>query len=57
LARGDNEKRVYRAFSDTSEFFQTPRVTGLASSEVSRCNQYVSKMMVGLPGVPGVPGA
>lgn len=46
-----NETRVYQAFSHASEFVQTLRETGLASGEVSRCNQYLSKMMVAFESV------
>jgi len=40
-----NEKRVYESFSELSGHIQTLRSSGLASGEVSRCNQYFSKMM------------
>ena len=40
-----NEKRVYESFSELSGYIQTLRSTDLASGEVSRCNQYFSKMM------------
>lgn len=43
----DNEERVYRRFSDCSRFIREElRGAGLASGEVSRCNQYLSKMFV-----------
>jgi len=42
-----NEERVYVAFSDLSKFIKNElRGNGLASGEVSRCNQYLSKMFV-----------
>lgn len=44
-AMGDHEPRVYRAFSAVSASIQGLRGTGLASGELSRCNQYPSKMM------------
>ena len=40
-----NEKRVYESFSELSGHIQSLRGIGLASGEVSRCNQYLSKMM------------
>jgi len=41
----DNEDEVYKAFSDLSKFIKNElRGNGLASGEVSRCNQYLSKM-------------
>ncbi len=40
------EAEVYRAFSRLSRFVQELRGMGLASGEVSRCNQYLSKMIV-----------
>lgn len=40
-----NEELVYKEFSDISKFIRTDlREKGLASGEVSRCNQYLSKM-------------
>lgn len=40
-----NEEAVYKAFSDLSRFVKEElRGNGLASGEVSRCNQYMSKM-------------
>lgn len=50
LARRDamatHEVRVYDCFSDLSTFIRSDlREAGLASGEVSRCNQYLSKMM------------
>ena len=38
------EDAVYRRFSDLSLFIKSLRDKGLASGEVSRCNQYLSKM-------------
>ena len=42
----EHEKRVYAAFSGLSQFVKRMREEGLASGECSRCNQYVSKMVV-----------
>lgn len=39
------EDAVYRRFSDLSLFIKDLRRQGLASGEVSRCNQYLSKML------------
>ncbi|MDP6358961.1 MAG: hypothetical protein QF473_27830 [Planctomycetota bacterium] len=37
----ENEEHVYKAFSDLSRFIKSDlRGNGLASGEVSRCNQY-----------------
>ncbi|GAB1263788.1 hypothetical protein NBRC116493_30590 [Aurantivibrio infirmus] len=42
-----NEEAVYKAFSDISRFIKEDlRANGLASGEVSRCNQYLSKMFL-----------
>lgn len=42
-----NEDAVYRAFSDISKFIREDfRANGLATGEVSRCNQYLSKMFL-----------
>lgn len=42
-----NEDAVYRAFSDLSRFIKVElRGNGLATGEVSRCNQYLSKMFI-----------
>lgn len=41
------EERVYRRFSELSLFIRDDlRQAGLASGEVSRCNQYLSKMLL-----------
>lgn len=43
----EREARVYQCFSDISEFIRNDlRHAGLASGEVSRCNQYLSKMVL-----------
>ncbi|MDH5434131.1 MAG: hypothetical protein OEY19_09305 [Gammaproteobacteria bacterium] len=43
----ENEVAVYQAFSNLSKFIKVElRQNGLATGEVSRCNQYLSKMMV-----------
>lgn len=42
-----NEEAVYKAFSNLSKTIRTElREKGLATGEVSRCNQYLSKMFV-----------
>ncbi len=42
----EHEKEVYAAFSRLSRLIRTElRENGLASGEVSRCNQYLSKML------------
>lgn len=42
-----NEERVYLCFSELSRFIKYDlRGRGLASGEVSRCNQYLSKMLI-----------
>lgn len=47
----ENEKKVYAAFSDLSRFVRRMREEGLASGECSRCNQYISKMIVAFESV------
>lgn len=43
----DREERVYGCFSNLSQFIREDlRQAGLASGEVSRCNQYLSKMLL-----------
>lgn len=43
----ENEAHVYKTFSNISEFIKDDlRANGLASGECSRCNQYLSKMML-----------
>jgi len=43
----DREKKVYGCFSNLSLFIRDDlRHAGLASGEVSRCNQYLSKMLL-----------
>lgn len=41
----NNEKQIYRTFSELSLFINDFRNRGMSGSEVSRCNQYFSKMM------------
>ncbi|NNF54765.1 MAG: hypothetical protein HKN03_10025 [Acidimicrobiales bacterium] len=41
-----HEPRVYAAFSDLSLFINGLRDRGLPSGEASRCNQFLSKMMI-----------
>ncbi|BDI61444.1 hypothetical protein [Qipengyuania nanhaisediminis] len=45
------ERAVYAAFSELSGFVKRMRGEGLASGECSRCNQYVSKMIVAFESV------
>ena len=46
-AMPENERAVYEQFSTLSKFIKHDlRHAGLASGEVSRCNQYLSKMVV-----------
>ena len=42
----ENERRVYQSFSELSLFIKDLRGKGLASGEASRCNQYMSKMII-----------
>ena len=43
----ENEKAVYNAFSNLSKFIKNDlRNNGMASGEVSRVNQYLSKMLI-----------
>jgi predicted membrane chloride channel (bestrophin family) len=43
----DREEQVYARFSDLSRFIREDlRGAGLATGEVSRCNQYLSKMLL-----------
>lgn len=46
-----HEKEVYASFSELSEFVKRMRGEGLASGECSRCNQYISKMIVAFESV------
>ena len=46
-----HEEAVYRNFSELSLFIKGLREKGLASGEVSRCNQYLSKMVVAFENV------
>lgn len=41
-----HEKRVYSVFARLSSFVERLRREGLAPNEVSRCNQYVSRIML-----------
>ncbi len=40
------EEKVYAVFSQLSEFIKSFREKGLSAGEVSRCNQFLSKMIV-----------
>lgn len=52
---GANEEQVYREFSHLSLFIKNElRGGGLASGEVSRCNQYLSKMMTAFESIKHV---
>jgi hypothetical protein len=42
----DHEQRIYAAFSRLSLFVEGMRSDGLVPNECSRCNQYVSRIMV-----------
>lgn len=42
----ENEKKIYGYFSALSLLVNDMRQVGVQSSEVSRCNQYVSKMLI-----------
>ena len=42
----EHEKRVYGAFSELSGFVKRMRGDGLPSGECSRCNQFISKMVI-----------
>jgi predicted membrane chloride channel (bestrophin family) len=51
----DNEQDVYRQFSMVSRFIRNDlRRNGLASGEVSRCNQYLSKMLIAFESIKHV---
>jgi predicted membrane chloride channel (bestrophin family) len=46
-AMSEQEAKVYQGFSELSQFIRHDlREAGLATGEVSRCNQYLSKMLV-----------
>lgn len=47
----DKETAVYAGFSRLSMFIKSLRAEGLAGGEVSRCNQYLSKMLVAFESV------
>ena len=47
----ENEKTFYEAFSSLSRFIKGLKKEGLASGEVSRCNQYLSKMIIAFESV------
>lgn len=46
-AMGPKEEAVYTEFSNMSRFIKSLRARDLPSGEASRCNQFLSKMMVG----------
>lgn len=41
-----DEAPIYEIFSELSEYIQTMRKRGLSNGEISRSNQYLSKMMI-----------
>ena len=47
----ENEQNVYTAFSKLSTYIKSFRDKGLPSGEVSRCNQFLSKMIVAFENV------
>lgn len=49
-----HEHRVYRCFSDLSEQVRQLRGDGMAATEVSRCNQYLSRMMAGFENIKNI---
>ncbi|MGI9605430.1 MAG: hypothetical protein ACR2P0_04765 [Acidimicrobiales bacterium] len=51
---GDHEARVDEAFSNLSTFINGLRDRGLPSGEASRCNQFLSKMMISFESVKHV---
>ena len=50
-AMAENEEAVYKLFSRISHFIKGLRKKGLASGEASRCNQYLSKMIISFENV------
>ena len=44
--QNEKEKEVYRQLSELSKIVNSYRDIGIGSSEVSRCNQYLSKMIL-----------
>ena len=49
-----HEARVYQCFSDLSEEVRQLRAGGLVPSELSRCNQYISRMMTGFENIKNI---
>ncbi|MDQ3481891.1 MAG: bestrophin family protein [Pseudomonadota bacterium] len=49
-----HEARVYRCFSDLSEEIRKLRSDGMAPTEISRCNQYLSRMMTGFENIKNI---
>ena len=47
----EHQNAVYNSFSELSLFIKGLRKMGLASGEVSRCNQYLSKMITSFENV------
>ncbi len=47
----ENERAVYKIFSEISLFIKDFRKKGLATGEVSRCNQFLSKMIISFESV------
>jgi len=50
----EHEARVYRCFSTLSEEVRELRADGMAATEVSRCNQYISRMMSGFENIKNI---
>ena len=48
---GSHEERVYASFSRLSRTIQTLRENGLPGGEASRCNQFLSKMLLAFESV------
>jgi hypothetical protein len=49
-----HEARVYNCFSQLSEEVRQLRADGIAPTEVSRCNQYLSRMMAGFENIKNI---
>jgi len=50
-AMAQNEQGVYEVFSNLSGYIKSFRKKNLASGEVSRCNQFLSKMIIAFENV------
>lgn len=49
-----HEERVYRTFSSLSHIVNKLREDGLASTECSRCNQYIGRMMAAFENIKNI---